>query len=80
LRKSRALLELMSLKSILESSVGGPEFSTKLSTLVEKIEKNSYILRIEVAAARKVSDLIANAIKDGQSDGTYSEYDWRGED
>jgi hypothetical protein len=35
------------------------------------------MLRVQLNAARKVSDIIAKAIQDGQSDGTYSAFVWR---
>jgi hypothetical protein len=48
-----------------------------LDALRVKLDANQRLLRIQLNAARKVSDIIARAIQDGQSDGTYSAYAWR---
>ena len=51
--------------------------SDALAALRAKLEVNQRKLRIQLNAARRVGDIIARAIQEGQSDGTYSASAWR---
>jgi hypothetical protein len=76
-RKNQALLELTRLAPMVAGAEATPSLRNALETLRAKLDANQRLLKIQVNAARKVSDIIACAIKDMQSDGTYSAYAWR---
>ena len=44
----------------------------RLDRLSEKLERNRRVLDVQLRAVREVSDIIAGAIRDAESDGTYS--------
>jgi hypothetical protein len=77
LRKSQGLLELTRLTSMVAGAEATPALRTALGNLRAKLEVNQRLLKVQLSAARKVSDIIARAIHEGQSDGTYSAYAWR---
>jgi translation elongation factor EF-G len=76
-RKSQALLELTRLAPMVAGAEATPALRNALETLRAKLDANQRLLNTQLNAARKVSDIIARAIKDMQSDGTYSAYAWR---
>ena len=77
LDKSQALLELNRLVTLIgEARHQGAQRDT-LAKLHLALEENERLLRTQLAAARKVSSIIAEAIHAGQSDGTYSAHIWR---
>jgi hypothetical protein len=77
LRKSQGLLELNRLRPALASITGHPTARAALADLQAKLDLNSRLLQVQLKAARTVSDIVARAIRDGQSDGTYSAFHWR---
>jgi hypothetical protein len=77
LRKSQGLLELTRLAPMAAGAEATPALQTALQTLRAKLEANQRLLKVQLSAARKVSDIIAHAIQEGQSDGTYSAHGWR---
>jgi hypothetical protein len=77
LRKSQGLLELNRLASLLGDARGNPQVRDALASLHAALDENQRLLRVQLGAARKISTLIAHAIHEGQSDGTYSAQSWR---
>ncbi len=80
LRKSQGLLELNRLVGALADRQVGPALGAALGDLHAKLETNRRMLRTQLQAAQAVSDIIARAIRESQSDGTYSARSWLGED
>jgi hypothetical protein len=80
LRKSQGLLELNRLAGALADRQVGPVLRAALGDLHAKLETNRRMLRTQLQAAQAVSDIIAQAIRESQSDGTYSARSWLGED
>jgi hypothetical protein len=77
LRKSQGLLELTRLAPMIAGVEASANLRAGLAALRVKLDANQRMLKVQLNAARKVSDIIARAIQDGQSDGTYSAYAWR---
>jgi hypothetical protein len=81
LRKSQGLLELNRLAPALANNKPvSPVLRTALADLHAKLETNRRMLRTQLQAARAVSEIIARAIRESQSDGTYSERSWLDDD
>jgi hypothetical protein len=80
LRKSQGLLELNRLAPALAGKPVGPVLAAALADLHAKLETNRRMLRTQLTAARAVSNIIARAIRESQSDGTYSARSWLGDD
>jgi hypothetical protein len=76
-RKSQGLLELSRLAPMIAGAEASKPLSDALASLRAKLETNQRMLRIQLNAARRVGDIIARAIQEGQSDGTYSPSVWR---
>lgn len=76
-RKSQGLLELSRLAATLASARGHPRLRIALRDLLGKLDANQRLLHARLMAARTVAEIVARAISDGQSDGTYSEQIWR---
>ncbi len=45
---------------------------SRLPRLRSKLSRNQELLAIHLAAAREISDVLAQAMRDAESDGTYS--------
>lgn len=71
-QKSHGLLELTRAMRALTPDSLDREILQDLARLREKLEKNLAVLDIHLKAVRQVSALIARAIEDDNSDGTYS--------
>ncbi len=80
LRKSQGLLELNRLAPALADNQVGPVLRAALADLHAKLETNRRMLRTQLQAAQAVSDIIARAIRESQSDGTYSARSWLDDD
>ena len=78
-RKNQSLLEINRLRSALESVQSHPDARAALADLTVKLDANHRLLGIQLRAAQTVSSIVARAIRDGQSDGTYSAHPWRDE-
>jgi hypothetical protein len=76
-RKTQALLELNRLAPGLRSVTGGDRLRIALAELNAALEANRLALGVQLKAAHAVAGIIARAIRDGQSDGTYNERGWR---
>jgi hypothetical protein len=75
--KGQGLLELSRLAPMIAGAEGNRTLHAAFAALRAKLETNQRMLKVQLNAARKVADIIARAIQDGQSDGTYSAYAWR---
>jgi len=71
-QKSHGLLELTRALRAFEPNPLEPELLQSLAELRGKLENNLAVLDIHLKAVRQVSALIARAIEEDSSDGTYS--------
>jgi hypothetical protein len=71
-RKSQGLLELSRAMRGLGEAGRDRRLQGRLVQLRAKIENNLSVLSMHLAAAQEVSAIIARAIQDAESDGTYS--------
>lgn len=78
-KKNQSLLELNRLRSTLESVQSHPGARLALTDLAVKLDANHRLLKIQLRAAQTISSIVARAIREGQSDGTYSAHPWRDE-
>jgi hypothetical protein len=76
-RKSQGLVELNRVRPVLASVSANPAARAALADLSAQLEINSRLLRTQLKAAQTVSSIIARAIREGQSDGTYAPFAWR---
>jgi hypothetical protein len=76
-RKSQGLLELNRMRAALASASANPIARAALGDLSAKLDLNRRLLQVQLRAARTVSGILARAIREGQSDGTYSAHAWR---
>ena len=74
------MLELNRLAPALADKQVGLVLRAALADLHAKLEINRRMLRTQLKAAQAVSDIIARAIRESQSDGTYSARSWLGDD
>ena len=70
-RKSHGLLELTRAMRAVGASAG-EGLRPQLQALQAKLSENSALLKMNVEAVQEVSTVMARAIRDGESDGTYS--------
>ncbi len=75
--KGQALLELVRLEPALANLKFDPRARGALSKLTARLEINQRLLEAELRAARTVAEIVARAMREGQSDGTYSAHVWR---
>lgn len=75
-RKSQGLLELNRLRSALVSVSANPKARVALADLSNALETNRRLLHLQLRAAQTVSSILARAIREGQSDGTYPPSAW----
>jgi hypothetical protein len=71
-RKSQGLLELSRAMRGLGEAARDRRLQDKLAELRAKLTRNLSVLSMHLAAAQEVSSIIARAIQDAESDGTYS--------
>jgi hypothetical protein len=76
-RKNQALLELNRLIPSLGRAVADRPLCEALAELHAKLEVNRRALAVQMKACAAVSEIIARAIRDSQSDGTYTALAWR---
>lgn len=77
LKKSQALLVMNRFAPLLTQVGANPALRASLQNLRSELEINRRLLGLQLRAAQAVSDLITRAIREGQSDGTYSPLPWR---
>jgi len=76
-RKSQGLLELNRLRLALATARTHPAARAALADLSAELDINRRLLHVQLGAAQTVSGILARAIREGQSDGTYSSHVWR---
>jgi hypothetical protein len=79
-RKAQGLLELNRMAPILGCAKDNPILHAALLDLTAVLAENQRILEIQLKAAKAVANIVAHAIREGQSDGTYSAMAWGGRD
>lgn len=72
-RKSQGLLELNRAMKSLSAIADHPTVIERLARLREKLAINQATLQLHLDAVREISTLMANAIRESESDGTYSQ-------
>ncbi|HMH97586.1 MAG TPA: flagellar biosynthesis protein FlgN [Bradyrhizobium sp.] len=71
-RKSQSMLEFVRLMRARIHLGGEPQITEEIQRLREKLERNRAILEMHYAAVRDVASIIVKAIREAESDGTYS--------
>ncbi len=72
MRKSRSMLEFVRLMRARMHLGGETEITEEIQRLREKLERNRSLLEMHYDAVREVATIIVTAIKDAESDGTYT--------
>ncbi len=76
-RKNQGLLELNRLLPALSGATPSGALREALVDLTATLEANRRALGVQLKASAAVAEIIARAIRDGQSDGTYTALAWR---
>ncbi len=76
-RKNQGLLELKRLQPALKAAPASPDLHEALADLAAKLEANRRALGTQLRASIAVAEIIVRAIRDGQSDGTYTALAWK---
>lgn len=71
-RKNQGLLELTRSMRHLEGHTPGEHVTGRIATLRSILETNRAVIQMHVDAAREVSTIVSDAIREADSDGTYS--------
>lgn len=71
-RKSHALLDLTRALRQVQGGANQPYLMNRLGELRAKLEVNRRVLQMHLEAVREVSTTLADAIRDADSDGTYT--------
>jgi hypothetical protein len=71
-RKNQGLLELNRALRALDRSSAGAWIAARLAGLRTKLDANRALLQTHVEAVREVAGVVADSIRDSESDGTYS--------
>lgn len=77
-RKSQGLLELSHALRSLDAKNPSVTLVEGLAALRKKLEINQHLLKCHLDAVGEVSLILSHAIRDAESDGTYSPYGKRG--
>lgn len=72
MRKSRSMLEFVRLMRARMHLGGETEITEEIRRLREKLERNRSLLEMHYDAVREVATIIVRAIRDAESDGTYT--------
>ena len=70
--KTQCLLELQRPAQLSRTDIASPELTARLHTLRQKLELNRWLLALHLEAAKEISAVIMSAMRDAESDGTYS--------
>src|SRR3954451_18534361 len=71
-RKSRGMLEFVRLMRARMHLGGEVEVTTQVQRLRQKLERNRAVLEMHYDAVREVAAIIVKAVREADSDGTYS--------
>jgi hypothetical protein len=72
-RKSQCLLELVRAARTFENEPPIPALVERLAALRGALERNQAALQTHVDAVKEIAGVISDALRDGESDGTYDE-------
>ena len=76
-RKRQGLLELGRVMRAFGEAGPSGEARDRLGGLAARLERNRRVLDIQLRAVREIADILADSIKEAESDGTYSMSAWR---
>ena len=71
-QKRQGMLELSRLMRGFPPNVPHREVTARLAKLAESLERNRLVLDVQLRAVREIADIIAQVMRDAESDGTYS--------
>jgi hypothetical protein len=71
-RKNQALLELSRIGRTIDGDALDDQLRLMLRELRKKLDENRTVLKLHLQAVGEVADILAAAIRDADSDGTYS--------
>jgi vacuolar-type H+-ATPase subunit E/Vma4 len=71
-RKSQSLLEVSRLVRAIDETAVDMETTQRLRQIRAKLERNQEILQRHMQAVQEVASILSNAIRNSESDGTYS--------
>lgn len=71
-QKRQGLLELSRLMRALPAVVQKEEARARLAALAATLDQNQEILDVQLRAVRGVADIVAQVMRDAESDGTYT--------
>ncbi len=71
-RKSLGLIELNKALRLLEGSKPDRYILDLISDLNSKLETNRHVVKLHLEAVREIATIIAQSIRDAESDGTYT--------
>jgi hypothetical protein len=71
-RKNQALLELSRIGRRVDGEGVDEQLRSLLGALRERLDENKSVLALHLQAVGEVADILAAAIRDAESDGTYS--------
>lgn len=71
-RKNQMLLELSRISRSLDGGTLDPALRPVLDRLRDRLDKNLAVLELNIGAVRDVAGILTSAIREAESDGTYS--------
>lgn len=71
-QKRQSLLELSRLMRAMPGVAEQQEVRARLAALAEALERNQEVLDVQLRAVRGVADIVAQVMRDAESDGTYT--------
>jgi hypothetical protein len=71
-RKSQGLLDLSRSLRLFQGAAPGKAVLARLAGLRAKLDINQAVLKLHLDAVREISTVMSDAIRDAESDGTYS--------
>ena len=71
-RKSQGLLDLSRSLRLFQGAAPGKAVMARLADLRAKLDVNQAVLKLHLDAVREIATIMSDAIRDAESDGTYS--------
>jgi hypothetical protein len=71
-RKSRSMLEFVRLMRAQIHRGAEPQVTAEIQRLRQKLDRNRSVLEMHYEAVREVAEIIVRAVREAESDGTYS--------
>lgn len=71
-RKGQALLELTRLLRHVQGGAGNPQLQARMASVRAKLEVNRALIKMHLEAVREIAETLSDAIRNAESDGTYS--------